>query len=284
MSTQTYPAMPGEPDTGFANAIPSLLPMPRDSSPSNLTTADEIRNREVTATIVVFSDSHLARLPADAEHGPDRRLEQAIELARPHQPDLVLLAGDIADDASPEAYQRTKVMVGELGSPIIAVPGNHDRTDAVDDAFGQVRDTTVANWRIVVLDTTIVGREHGRVDAETAVTTLGPDTGQPTVLAMHHPPITTSTHPWFQLDGATKFVAALSQRSDVRCVITGHLHQAFHATLGAITYIGCSSTWYSLSHHGETFELDGGHVGALVIHLHRDGIFDWHRLPKQRTP
>lgn len=258
--------------TEFADAIPSLPLMPRDE------------NRQVTTTIVVLSDSHLARIPADAEHGPDRRLEKAIELARPHRPDLVLLAGDIADDASPDAYQRTKAMVGELGSPIIAVPGNHDRADTVDDTFGRVHHTIVANWRIVVLDTTIAGCEYGRIDIETAMTALGPDTGQPTVLAMHHPPITTSTHPWFQLDGATRLVTALSQRSDVRCVITGHLHQAFHINLGAITYIGCSSTWYSLSHHGETFELDGGHVGALVIHLHHDGTFDWHRLPDPRNP
>lgn len=264
--------MPGEPDTEFADGIPSLLLMSQNE------------NREVAATIVVFSDSHLARLPTDTEHGPDRRLAQAIELARPHRPDLVLLAGDIANDASPEAYQRTKAMIGELGAPIIAVPGNHDLADTVDDAFGQIRHTIVANWRVVGLDTTIAGREHGRVDTETAMTTVGHDTGQPTVLVMHHPPITTSTHPWFQLEGATKFVTALSQRSDVRCVITGHLHQAFHVNLGAITYIGCSSTWYSLSHHSEVYELDDGHVGALVIHLHHDGTFDWHRLPKHRNP
>ncbi|MHB1129062.1 MAG: metallophosphoesterase family protein [Ilumatobacteraceae bacterium] len=241
-------------------------------------------NREMTATIVVFSDSHLARIPADTEHGPDRRLEQAIELARPYQPDLVLLTGDIADDASSEAYERTKTMVSELGSPIIAIPGNHDRADTVSDAFGRTRETNVANWRIVTLDTTIAGREHGRVDVHAAMTALGPDTGQPTVLAMHHPPITTSTHPWFQLDGATQFVAALSQRSDVRCVITGHLHQAFHVNLGAITYIGCSSTWYSIRHYGEIYELDDGHVGALVLHLHHDDTFDWHRLPDPKNP
>lgn len=268
-----HPSTPSEPDMGFADAIPSLPLMPHN----------ENRDPETAATIVAFSDSHLARLPADTEHGPDRRLQQAIELARRHQLDVVMLTGDIADDASPEAYRRTKAMIDELGSPIIAVPGNHDRTDTVADAFGQVRDMTVANWRIVGLDTTIAGREHGRVDCETAMAILGPDTGQPTVLAMHHPPITTSTHPWFQLEGVTKFVTALSQRSDVRCVVSGHLHQAFHVNLGAITYIGCSSTWYSLSHHGDIYELDDGHVGALVIHLHHDGTFDWHRLPDSRN-
>lgn len=259
--------------------IVALPLMSRDSSSYKPAAANENRDREVTATIVVFSDSHLARIPTDSEHGPDRRLEQAIELARPLQPDLVLLTGDIADDASPEAYQRVKAMVGELGPPIIAIPGNHDHTDAVGDAFGQTRDTIMANWRIVALDTTVVNQIHGHIDTETVLTTLGPDTGQPMVVAMHHPPITTSTHPWFQLDGATKFVAALSQRSDIRCVVTGHLHQAFHVTLGAITYIGCSSTWYSLRHHGEIYEPDGGHVGALVIRLDHDGTFNWHRLP-----
>ena len=258
--------------------------MPRNSSLDKSAAANESSNHVVTATIIVLSDSHLARIPVDTEHGPDRGLEKAIELARPLKPDLVLLTGDIANDASPEAYRRVRTMVGELGSPIIAIPGNHDHNDAVGDAFGWERDKNVANWRIVALDTAVVNQIHGRIDTETVLTTLGHDTGKPTVLAMHHPPITTSTYPWFQLDGATSLVTALSQRSDIRCVITGHLHEAFHVTLGAITYIGCSSTWYSLSHHGETYEADGGHVGALVICLHDDGTFNWHRLPDPKNP
>jgi 3',5'-cyclic-AMP phosphodiesterase len=230
-------------------------------------------------TIAVLSDCHLGAQPSDLAQGPDRCLGTAIALIEPHRPDLVVLTGDLADDASPDAYQRLREALNRLNAPTVAIPGNHDLAVPLRQAFPGDRDVALGNWRVIAIDTTIAGHEHGRVDLDALVSELGPDTGRPTLLALHHPPITTSTHPWFQLDGAGTLVAALATRSDVRCVISGHLHQAFHANLGATTYIGCSSTWYSLHHHARTYTPDNGHTGALLVHLDDDGEFDWHRLP-----
>lgn len=240
------------------------------------------RNDEPVATIAVLSDTHLQGRPDNTKYGQDRALQKAIDAARPYQPNLVLLLGDITQDASVEACQRVKAMVDMLRADVIAVPGNHDTANTVKDMFDEPRDRNIANWRLVALDTTIFGQIHGQIDTEKVLITLVPDQGQPTILALHHPPITTSTRPWFQLLGATDLVTALAQRSDVRLVLSGHVHQAFSVVLGATTYIGCSSTWYSIQHHGNSRKDDDGHVGGLILHLYRDGTYDWKRVPEKQ--
>lgn len=98
---------------------------------------------------------------------------------------------------------------------------------------------------------------------------------------IHHPPITVRTNRWFILDGAAALVQLLSSRTDVRLVVSGHLHDAFEMVLGGVAYVGCSSTWYSIGHHVDTWSPDDGHVGALVVTLSPDGALDWRRLPER---
>lgn len=247
-------------------------------APKTVTPDQGAVTKNIVATLAILSDTHLAKVPVDNEYSPDRGLRQAVEAMLPYKPDMALLLGDVTEDGSLEACLRVKQIVDELGAPIIAIPGNHDRPVDIVDVFGSVHDTTMANWRIVAVDTTIPNQIHGCINSEEVLAVLGADIGQPTVLAMHHPPITTSSHPWFQLKGAVGLITALTQRSDIRLVVTGHIHQAFHVVLGAITYIGCSSTWYSIDHHGEARKDDNGHTGGLVMHLYQDGTFDWQRV------
>ena len=232
-----------------------------------------------TITVAQITDSHLKREPGVGEGSPDEMLRRAVELVAAVQPDILLLTGDIADDGSTEAYQRVAQSVSVLGVPVLATAGNHDEPAGVAAIFGAVDETLIGGWRVVLVDTTIPKTEWGQLDVPALLQRLGPDDGSPTVLAVHHPPISTSTHPWMRLEGATELVAALAERSDVRVVVSGHLHEAFNAVLGGVSYIGCSSSFYSLKHRNNDFILDRGHVGALVLSLASDGTFNWRRLP-----
>jgi 3',5'-cyclic AMP phosphodiesterase CpdA len=192
--------------------------------------------------------------------------------------DLVVLPGDIADDGSAAAYGRVNAIVGTLGVPVVATPGNHDLREVVWEHLAASDAFVTSTWRILTVDTVVPEQIHGRVDAATVAALLGPDEGVPTVLVLHHPPITVSTNRWFVLDGAAELVEMLARRGDVRLVVSGHLHTAFHVVLAGATYIGCSSTWYSLAHHDEVWTHDDGPVGALVVDLHDDGRFTWQRI------
>ena len=232
-------------------------------------------------TVVQISDTHLAAVPSVGSDSPDGALASTVAAFAGGAIDLVLLTGDVADDGSPAAYGRVGAIVDQLGAPVLATSGNHDVPDALRAQFGSTSHAAVGRWRVIMIDTSIPGEQHGRIDVERLRAELGVDDGIPTALAMHHPPITTSTHPWFQLHGGADAVALLAQRRDVRVVVSGHLHEAFHVVCGGVTYIGCSSSWYSLEHRAEAYVHDDGHVGALALDLHDDGSFDWRRISRR---
>lgn len=232
-----------------------------------------------TITVAQISDSHLKREPGAGDGSPDEMLRRAVALVADAKPDVLLLTGDIADDGSTEAYERVAQAVSGLGVPVLATAGNHDDPAAIAAGFGATDELLIGGWRLLLVDTTIPATEHGRVEVTDVIARLGPDNGVPTVLALHHPPISTSTHPWMRLDGGADLVTALTARGDVRVVVSGHLHEAFNVVLGGVSYIGCSSSFYSIKHRDNQFILDGGHVGALELSLVDDGRFKWRRLP-----
>lgn len=232
-----------------------------------------------TITVAQITDSHLKREPSAGDHSPDEMLRRAVELVAQAQPDVLLLTGDIADDGSTEALERVAQAVKVLGVPVLATSGNHDDPAVVTAVLGAVDEMSIGGWRLLLADTSIPKTEWGRIDVPGLLRRLGPDTGVPTLLALHHPPISTSTHPWMRLDGGSELATALAARGDVRVVLSGHLHEAFNVVFGGVSYIGCSSSLYSIKHRNNEFILDNGHVGALVLSLSDDGDFSWRRLP-----
>ena len=232
-----------------------------------------------TITVAQITDSHLKREPSAGDHSPDEMLRRAVELVAQAQPDVLLLTGDIADDGSTEALERVAQAVKVLGVPVLATSGNHDDPAVVTAVLGAVDEMSIGGWRLLLADTAIPETQWGRIDVPDLLRRLGPDIGVPTLLALHHPPISTSTHPWMQLQGGPELATALAARGDVRVVLSGHLHEAFNVVLGGVSYIGCSSTFYSIKHCNQQFILDDGHVGALALSLADDGDFSWRRLP-----
>jgi 3',5'-cyclic-AMP phosphodiesterase len=232
--------------------------------------------------IAQITDTHLRQQPTDPADllGPDACLERTVDALRAHSPDAVLLTGDIADDASVEATIRARTIVERLGVPIIATPGNHDVTAHVEQVFGP-NSATVPGWDVVVVNTVIPATEHGRVDIEMLAEQLAQTVGRPTLIAMHHPPITLSTHRWFQLDGASDMVRLVTQHRNVKAVVSGHLHQAFAVQIDHVSYIGCPSAWYAIAHTGNTWvEAKDGFVGANLYELNADGTLSWQPITR----
>jgi 3',5'-cyclic-AMP phosphodiesterase len=227
--------------------------------------------------IAQITDTHLCQHHADLEDplGPDACLERTVDALLAHSPDAVLLTGDIADDASVEGTNRARTIIERLGVPIIATPGNHDLTAQVEQVFGRTS-VTVPGWELVVVNTVIPATEYGRVDIDTLGQRLVQTAGRPTLIAMHHPPITLSTHRWFQLDGASDMVRLVTEYPNVKAVVSGHLHEAFAVQLDHASYIGCPSAWYAIAHTGDTWaEAKDGLVGANLYELNADGTFTW---------
>jgi Icc protein len=232
------------------------------------------------ATVLQISDTHLQAAPnTPVDKDPDATLLATIDAVRDVEPDLVLLTGDLADDGSTAALERLQTVVGTLGSPMLAIGGNHDDVPNVRAVFGPDETTEVGAWRVVGVDSVIPGEIHGAVDVDELSRRLDSLDDRATLIAIHHPPRSPSTHPMFHLIGADQMLAALHARPHVRAVVSGHLHEAFNRTDGDLQLWGGPSAYYALRHNGdELWEDDDGLVGAQVLTLGDDGSISCKRV------
>jgi Icc protein len=227
------------------------------------------------ATVLQISDTHLraeANTPADKP--PDASLAASIDAARGIPADLVLLTGDLADDGSLEALVRLRDLVAVFAAPILAVAGNHDILDNVHAVFGTADTAEVGAWRVVAVESLIPGEVHGSVDVDDLVRRLDALDDRPTMIAIHHPPRSPSSHQWFRLVGAEQMLTAVRAHPGVRAVVSGHLHEAFHFHEASLEFCGAPSTYYAIEHHGDQWRAaDDGIVGTQVLTLGDDGSF-----------
>lgn len=227
------------------------------------------------ATVVQLSDTHLTgpgHRPEDPDPADRLRLVVQAWSATGRHADLVLLSGDIADDGSAEGCRAVSEIVEALGAPVFAIPGNHDTEAAVSEAFGSETTAEVDGWRVLGINSVIPGAVEGIIDPAEILARLDALDDRPTVLALHHPPWSPSTHIWFRLDNGEDLLAGLAERPHVRAVVSGHLHQPFEERRDGLVLLGAPSTLYGIRHTGETFDDDPSiPIGARVLDLQPDG-------------
>jgi Icc protein len=243
-----------------------------------------------------LSDPHVEVGPGDSPSA--RALGAAVDalLALDPAPDGVLLSGDLTNLSDARSYERVRELLAPLPVPVHVLPGNHDDREALrawftDDAVaGASRDpfhyaVRCGVLRLVVCDTTVPGRDHGRLDAGALVwleRELGAEPDVPTIVAMHHPPLLTGIPPMDALglpaSDREALRAVLARFPAVRRVVGGHVHRAAYAMLGAVPVFACPSTYLQVRWSGGsalTLEpappafalhvvLAGGEVATLV--------------------
>lgn len=230
----------------------------------------------MAATVLQITDVHM-RADGGELYGvdPAQRLEAVLaacarELERV---DLVLLTGDQSDDGGEESTRMVADRFAGLGAPVVAVPGNHDDPAVVRAVFGAPGPVEIGGWRVLCLDTTIPGEIRGSVDVRAAERLIDSAGEQPTLLALHHPPVSPSVHEWFVLEHAPALLASLAERPHVRAVLSGHVHQAFAWRCGPLRLLGGPSTLASLGFAGPEPATAGagGPTGARALLLGADG-------------
>lgn len=178
------------------------------------------------------------------------RTNSALNAAGRFNPDTVLVTGDIADcynDVYADAARLFERVEEQLGCPVIVLPGNHDRSEQ-SIHFNRRRmssgpesgDTThlIDGLRVIALESDQPGSPSGRLTGKQLrwlERELSVPADHGTLLAMHHPPIT-SVFP--QLAGRGLASPADLQRAitgtDVRAIVCGHYHHAASGWLGTI--------------------------------------------------
>ncbi|MGH9105667.1 MAG: metallophosphoesterase family protein [Acidimicrobiales bacterium] len=228
----------------------------------------------MTATVLQLSDTHLVGGPRDRH--PDERLGAALAAVRDREvhPDLVVLSGDLTDDASEAACRRIASLLAPLDVPILAIPGNHDVSSEVEAVFGPPGPVELDGWRVLGIASNVPGEIWGSVDSRTVLSGLDTLDERPTALAIHHPLASPSTHPWFQLAGAASLLEGLAARPHVRVVLSGHLHEPFNRQIGDLSLLGAPSTLYAIRHQGQRWNKDACVLtGARLLYLGEGGAW-----------
>lgn len=232
--------------------------------------------------LIQISDCHLYADPmARSRRGlPAHQLEAVVKAVDADRPDLVLVTGDISQDESEAAYRLATERLSELDCPWFWIPGNHDDVALMGAERDILAEVEAGHWRLLQLDTQLVGEASGQLGEE-ALAALGArlaEDDRPTLIAMHHPPLAVGSA-WIDALGlvdADGFWEVLDGYPQVKMVLCGHVHQAFHGVMslahGRVDVYACPSTSDQFLPGSEEFAVDeASRPGYRVVELKREG-------------
>lgn len=214
---------------------------------------------------------------------PDVLLASAVEavLRLEPGPDVVIVSGDLVEGAQDREYERIKEVLAPLGMPVHVLPGNHDDREGLHRHFGVPGEggapvqyaAELGPVRLLVLDSTVPGREHGELDAgrlEWLDAELSAAPERPALIAVHHPPLTTGAPAIDAIalrdEGRRALGEVLKRHPQVLKVIAGHVHRTVTGDLGGRPVLAIPSTYAELRLDFRSSELateDGGRGFAV---------------------
>jgi 3',5'-cyclic AMP phosphodiesterase CpdA len=209
-----------------------------------------------------LSDSHLTApgVKYNEVIDADAALDRAVAVLRSaiadgRRLDAVVLSGDLTDTGHPDAYRRLARATGTLGCTPIFATGNHDVRSQFhrslldrDDTAPVLQSHRVRGLRILVLDSTVPGAGHGRLDGA-HLAAMAAELADPapdgTILVLHHAPLPPPSPllSYFALESTSRqALAEAVAGTDVRLILAGHHHLAQSAVLGGIQVAVAGST------------------------------------------
>lgn len=205
----------------------------------------------------------------------------AAALAENPRPDIVLMTGDLAQEASPATYRRLQQRLSVLPCPMYCLPGNHDdpvlmAQELAGSSLHVQPALRLGHWRLIGLDSTIRGAPRGRLDPPQIQRLQRELDGAATahvLVALHHHPVPCGSA-WMdtmQLENGPELLALLARYPQVRGLVCGHIHQALDVECEGLRILSAPSTCFQFQPCQETFTLDLVPPGYRWIELHPDG-------------
>lgn len=206
---------------------------------------------------IQITDTHVVAPGALAYGRSDtaQALRQAVATINEKLPaldevDCVIVTGDLTDHGTREEYAHFAAIMAGLHLPWLAVPGNHDRREAMREAFAGAHwmpENGPVHWlrdfgpfSVIGLDTLLEGAHHGMLCSggleflDWALATIG---AQPAVIATHHPWLHAGI-PAMDADNlrnGAALMARLEAHPAPARMISGHVHRAVTGQIGRVT-------------------------------------------------
>ncbi|WP_413278358.1 phosphodiesterase [Floridanema evergladense] len=235
----------------------------------------------MSITIAQLTDTHLCCHPDAKLRGsrPWHSLKAVMQQVAKINPDYLLLTGDLADRGSPFAYQQLIDLISPLQIPTYWLSGNHDclsvmREVLVHPLFHAPKAVIIGGWQLILLDSTLANSRFG--EGEISPQSLqflaeSLEVELPTLIALHHHPLPFGID-WLdqiKVKNGNELLASIDRAPQVKAVVFGHIHAAFHQKRGNIDFYGSPSTCVQLDLPQAT-PLEK-QPGFRLFHLHSDG-------------
>ena len=200
------------------------------------------------------------------------------------RPDLTLLSGDLVDKGEAAEYANLRKLLGELATPLLVIPGNHDDRDAFRHAFRD-HDYLPAcgpmhyvagrhgSVRIVALDVTVPGLHHGQIDENAMLwldAALSAESRRPTIVMMHQPPFECGV-PYLDLyscRGGVRLAEVIERHRQVERIVCGHVHRFMQLRFGGTVLCTAPSTTTAIALRLKPDAEPASHVEPPACLLH----------------
>lgn len=245
--------------------------------------------RKGRVVIVQFTDTHFFGSDEGRLLGVDTRqsFQQvlSLSLSKTGVPDFYLLTGDLSQDESPESYERLAKCLKDLEAPAYFLPGNHDMRKAMYDCFAKStnlkpdRHFISGNWQIILLDSVVTGEVGGHLcddELHRLAQRLDAHQDKFALVTLHHHPVPIGCS-WIDpimLDNGEDFFAVVDRYENVRCVLWGHIHQAFDSERKRTRLLATPSTCVQFKPEAPDFAVDKKPPGYRCLELFDDGTIE----------
>lgn len=180
------------------------------------------------------------------------------------RPVAIIASGDLVDRGEPEEYAELVEMMRDVEIPIYYGIGNHDRRTPFLNALASQGVKTDPNGfvqyavdlgavRVIVCDTLDEASEGGAFCEDRAAwlaATLDEAPDQPTILALHHPPIVSGIR-WMDPEPDAPWIRRLAEviqgRPQIKSILCGHVHRAFNGVLAGHAVAAAPATSIQLT-------------------------------------
>jgi 3',5'-cyclic AMP phosphodiesterase CpdA len=233
-----------------------------------------------------ISDLHVGANENGVDPVPHLEAVVAAIRSLPNEVDAVLVSGDLTHDGGPPEFQVARELLERLEAPLHVLPGNHDSRALLRQAFvlpgvGEEPvnySVDLGELRLVAFDSNVPGQDPGRYSPEQlrwldAELRARPD--QPTLLAMHHPPLATAVREWDGINlepGQRPLLAeVVARHPQLRAIVGGHLHRIAASTLAGCPVVSVPSTYQQARPNFESEGVEFVSVPGFAIHALLDG-------------
>ncbi len=208
------------------------------------------------------------------------QIDNDISTKRCPEPDLVLATGDIAQDASEEAYTHFRQALKRYPCPSRWFPGNHDDGQKMDVLLSDGEELEKVwvsdNWVIVTLDSSVRGAVHGHLapsELEILEKQLHAHQGKHILVSFHHHPVDIGSA-WLDkigLHNRDELFDVLDQYDNVKGVLWGHIHQDFESKRKGVKLMASPSTCIQFTPKSQGFGVEPVAPGYRWLTLKANG-------------